>query len=234
MLGGVMKHIAVLTVLATSSWAVAGEPVYDKSPMVPPPAPSLLQWFAGGSVGYLLDNEEEMYHLHVGRELANDIGCWSPSVYLEVGYTELGGCFDQQIDPQSLAGEDFFFERICLDLEIIPVTLNYKLEQQVSNNLNWYVGVGAGVAFIDADATIYSKGTFSRSDDDTVFYAQAFTGLVYNVNPSFEVYGGVRYIYFDEPSFDFDGLSADWSDIESAFGFENEDVLVELGGRFNY
>jgi opacity protein-like surface antigen len=234
-----MKTITLLSLLAVGS-AAAGEPTYDKSPIMPPPAPSLYQWFAGATVGYLIENEEEMYTAHIGVDLPNQLAGWDQALYLEIGYTELGGCLHSPT-PQanaSKAYEDNFFGnlfqygRMCIDLEIIPVTLNYKLERPIGQSLNAYLGLGAGAAFIDADA---STSGSSSSDDDTVFFAQAFGGILYNVNPSFEIYAGARVIYFDEPEFNLYDTSVDLDDFDD-FGFEvhNTDVLVEVGARVNF
>lgn len=43
----------------------------------------------------------------------------------------------------------------------------------------------------------FGKGAQEKeSDDDTVFYGQIFTGLVYNFGPRFDIFGGIRYIHF--------------------------------------
>ena len=63
----------------------------DKNPYVeaaPMPAPTLYDWFAGASVGYLFENEEEMYPGHFGRELHSQLGRWDQSIFLEVGYSQ--------------------------------------------------------------------------------------------------------------------------------------------------
>ena len=37
------------------------------------------------------------------------------------------------------------------NIEIIPITLNYKYECELSDKLNWYAGAGAGIALVDVD-----------------------------------------------------------------------------------
>jgi hypothetical protein len=64
------------------------------------------------------------------------------------------------------------------------------------------------------------------SDDDWVFTGQLFTGVNYNFNPDFEVYGGARWIYYDDASLSDEGLSGDL-ELE-------DDFLFELGARFNF
>ena len=204
-----MKSTILLTILAAGS-VVAGEkaPIFDKNPVIPP-APSLYSWFAGGTVGYLIENEEEMYTAHIGVDLPNQLRGWDQAIYLEVGYIEFERCMN---DQQGVAST-----RLCLDIEIIPVTLNYKLEKQVSQSLNAYCGLGAGMAFIDAEVTGVG------SADDTVFCAQLFGGVLYNVNSSWELYAGARVIYFED------------DDLESiGIDIENTDYLVEIGARHNF
>ena len=58
------------------------------------------------------------------------------------------------------------------EFSMIPVTLNFKLEREIVNNLNFYFGVGAGVAFTDFDADVnFFSGPVAFSEDDEVFYA---------------------------------------------------------------
>ena len=204
-----MKSTILLTILAAGS-VVAGEkaPIFDKNPVIPP-APSLYSWFAGGTVGYLIENEEEMYTAHIGVDLPNQLRGWDQAIYLEVGYIEFEWCMNDQEGSAS--------NRLCLDIEIIPVTLNYKLEKQVSQSLNAYCGLGAGMAFIDAEVTGVG------SADDTVFCAQLFGGVLYNVNSSWELSAGARVIYFED------------DDLESiGIDIENTDYLVEIGARHNF
>jgi len=170
-------------------------------PMEPAPAPSLWSWFAGGSIGYLNDFEEEFYSIHVGAEKFS--GETSHAIFLEVGYAE----YDETIFGTSV------------DIDFVPVTLNYKFERPLTGNINWYAGVGAGALFIDADA-----GGFS--DDDTVFTGQAFLGLVWNISDRFEIFGGGRWIYLDGGSFSDSGESVDTD--------SDDDILGELGLRFNF
>ena len=64
------------------------------------------------------------------------------------------------------------------------------------------------------------------SEKDTVFAAQVFAGLIYNVNPHFELFGGARWIYID------DSRSAALPGIlDVKFG---SDVLIELGARYTF
>jgi opacity protein-like surface antigen len=108
-------------------------------------------------------------------------------------------------------------------LRIIPVTANVKFERALSGNLNAYFGAGLGMANVDLSVR---SGGASLSDDDWVFCAQVFAGLVYNISPAFEIYGGGRWIYFDDAEFGSNGASATLE--------LDDDFLIELGGRFNF
>ncbi|GAA5497606.1 hypothetical protein Rhal01_03802 [Rubritalea halochordaticola] len=209
--------LALPLALGLTAAAQAGEVMTAKE-VIPPPDPCRLQWFLGASGGYLTDAEEEMYHLQFGAEK------WCPThshaLYLEVGYTEFDNDYDVE-DRQQVFPAPGLYD---LDVEIIPVTLNYKYERSFSNNLGWYIGAGAGIAFVDMDLEGLSV---DDSYDDEVFYAQVFTGLTYNFSESFEIFGGVRYIFMDDP--DLTGNS----DVDDNASID-EDLLVELGLRWNF
>jgi hypothetical protein len=228
-----MKCITLLSILAVGS-AAAGEPVYiDKNPIMPP-APNLYSWFAGASVGYLTNADEEMYSGHLGVDLPNQLGGWDQAIYLEVGYINPDD--SRNFDFNRITGMSKYqydYDRVKFDFDIVPVTLNYKLERAVGC-VNFYISAGAGVAFLDADAKI---GPFSDSDDDTVFYAQLATGFVYNVNPSFELFAGARLVYFDDPDFNFFSNEVDFDvDLDDIPGsdVDNTDVAIEVGARITF
>jgi hypothetical protein len=193
--------LAGLTLAAT---AQAGEDYSAKTPMPPAPEPCLWTWFAGGSIGYLNDMDTEMYTLHVGAEYSCNGGNTSHAVFLEVGYANPSKSFD---DDHS---------RYNTDVDIVPVTLNYKYERNLTGNLNWYIGAGAGVITFDGSSSS-ALGDFT----ETEFLGQIFTGLVYNVSDSFEVFGGVRYMYVTDDSL-------------NNLDVYGDDFLYELGVRFNF
>ena len=109
------------------------------------------------------------------------------------------------------------------DLDVIPVTLNLKLEREINSYVSAYGTIGAGIAFSDLDTSF-------GDDNDITFFAQASAGLLHNVTESFEVFTGVRAIYFSDPSFTIAGESVDLDDA----GIDNFDFLVELGARYNF
>ena len=200
--------LLLLTGLAFATSAQAGEDYSAKAPPVVVAPPCLWTWFAAGSGGYI-DNDwdEDIYTLQVGAELKCPDSSCSHAFYLEVGYTEK--------DESSNVGRF----RANENLEIIPITLNYKYECALTGKLNWYVGAGAGAALVDYEVKV--KGRGNASDDDSTFYAHVFTGLVYNVSQSFEIFGGVRYIFMDDVFSGFDSPL-------------DEGVQYELGVRFNF
>lgn len=192
-------------------------------------------WFAGGSIGYLLDYETEMFHAHIGREYQSPSG-FSHGFFLEAGYAE--GLESQW--ARTVVGE-FNGSPTALEtglasfdgeVEFIPVTFNYKLEGCITDSLKWYAGLGAGASFVDADYSLAITGAFPTigrrfSDDDVVFTGQVFAGIVWEATDNFELYTGLRYIYVDDPEFN-DTFTG------SALNVELDDYLVEGGFRFNF
>lgn len=227
---------ALLTVTAT---AFAGS---SKDVVAPAPAPApatLGGWFVGGTFGQFetesnfsglfnssttflgenLDVEDadfDMYTLHVGRDLGQVIGC-DMAAYLEVGYLdgEMGvdGQFFNSTNPGLPFGLNSFSTDV--DLEIIPVTINFKLERPLFGPVSAYLTAGAGYAFTEASVD-------GDSDRDGGFYAHGSFGLLYNINEQCEVYGGGRWMYLDNLDF-------------GADGFELDNALAwEVGFRYNF
>jgi len=161
----------------------------------PPPPTDHLGWFLGGGVDYLLDAEEPYYNGHVGYDFGN-----GSSLFLEAGW------IGEEEDAS-------FLLPFAADLDIVPITLNYKYEWMFTEKFGLYLGGGVGGANVDV-----SIGAFG--DDEWVLTAQAFVGLVYNVTPNFEIYGGARYIYLDD--IDLGGASFD----------DLDDVSLGAGIRF--
>jgi opacity protein-like surface antigen len=111
------------------------------------------------------------------------------------------------------------------DLQIVPITMNVKFERAITGNLNGYIGGGLGIAWVDLDLDLGGRiGDYS--DSDWVFTAQIFAGLSYNFTPNFEMYGGARWIYLQDPDFSDGGASA-------TLDLDN-DWLLELGLRFKF
>lgn len=187
--------LPILFGLALATTAQAGpDPMPSGKEIIPPPPPSCLwTWFAGGSAGYVSDDwDEEMYTLHFGTERKCGGDDCSHALYLEVGYTEKDASI---VVPSRLQTHMYgpYPGTYKVHAEIIPITLNYKYECALTGSLNWYLGVGGGIALVDVDFS------GSHSYDDNVWYAHVFTGVVYNFSETFEVFGGVRYIWMDDP-----------------------------------
>jgi len=189
--------IPVLALLSLGSSAFAGSESVAYQPASSGVSTSTSvesTWFAGGSVGYLLDAEEPLYTLHLGKTFAQS-GPLSHSLFAEVGFSDE--------DDSSV------------ELDFVPVTLNYKLDYQFGGGLSFYAGAGAGAAFLNVDA-------FGDSDDSVEFMAQAFAGVGYDISPNFQIYGGARYIWVDDT--ELLGVSVDAGD----------DVALEIGARFRF
>ncbi len=217
---------------AMTSIVVAGE-VVDTSKEVLPAAYDN-PYFMGATFGYLDKMDTEFYSIHFGKDLSRKLCNWEQAIYLELGYAapDDSSSFTYTPTPTPPPTSQLPTDepspvtvKVDVDFEMIPLTLNYKLERQLSNRFNVYLGAGVGAAFTDSEA---SSGSSKVSNSDTVFFAQAFAGLLYNINPKWELYGGARYIYLDEP-----GGEA-WDAVESAGVASNDDWLVELGLRYNF
>lgn len=225
---------ACLAGLALASAAQAGTPAIETAPA---PATGLWQWFIGGSVGYLTDLEEEMYNLQLGMEYRTPDERASHAIYLEVGFTQDDADYSYTPAPGITGGRT---EDASIDLDIIPITLNYKYQAAITDRLNWYAGLGVGVAVLDSSydwnwsqalSNEYANhGEGSGDDNDVVFYGDVFAGLSYDVSDSFEVFGGVRYILMDNQDWGYDdnGVSYAYE------GGIDGDVLVELGARYRF
>ena len=197
-----MKHIAIIAstcALAVFPQLQAGEAEMTNT-TVYPQGPSYTQhrgWYLGGGVDYMFDAEEPFYNGHLGYDFGN-----GSSLFLESGW--LG----------EEEGPSFLFP-FTADVDIVPVTLNYKYEHMFNDAFGLYAGIGAGASNVDVSAGVFS-------DDDWVLTAQAFAGLVYNVTPNFEIYAGARYVWLDDVSL----FGANIDDLD--------DVGVGAGLRFNF
>lgn len=218
-----MKHTIIVSLLL-SGVAFAGSSAKEVIPPPPVPQPTLWNWFAGASAGYLADYGEEMYHVHFGVDLPYQGPC-RHSLFLEAGWTGADDTFLLPItfsDSQLTAVLD-------TEVEIVPLTFNYKFERRFGEKFGCYLGAGAGLAFVDYTGTagfIGGGGGVARtSESDTVFAAQIFGGVVYNVTEQIELYGGARWIYIDETSINAPAVGVD---------ILEDDVLVEAGFRVNF
>ena len=197
-----MKYNTFLAaaILAIPSGLQAGEAVTTNTQSYQAPATMPTQhlgWYLGAGVDYFLDAEEPFYNGHLGYDFGN-----GSSLFIESGW------IGEDEDPS-------FLFPFAADLDIIPVTINYKYEWMFTDSFGFYAGAGIGGANVD-----FSAGPLS--DDEWVFTAQAFAGLVWNVTPSFEFYAGARYMWIDDISIG----GADHDDLD--------DVGIGAGIRFNF
>lgn len=242
-----MKTISLL-LLGMTVPVLAGTSAKEAVAPAASPEPCLFTWFTGASVGYLTEFEEPMYNFHLGTDTCWNLGGWDVALFAEIGYTEKddswsnvprivngNGELTAQIAAPPPSPDSFDLDELedalssvaamgmgdtNYDLDIMPITLNAKLERPLTGNLNAYFGGGLGMALVDLSVDGGVLG--SVSDDDWVFTAQLFAGLNYNFNETFEVYGGARWIYFDD------------ADIDDVTFEVDDDFLIEIGGRINF
>jgi len=177
----------------------------------------------------------DMFTLHGGRTFGSGFYGFTTSLYLEVGWlrgdsrASYSGPFENvDFDEVDLGEFDLTDEQLeqletaaailgdpGIDIDIVPVTLNFMAERNLVGNLGFYVGGGLGYAFTKIDA-------FGESETGGGFIAQASAGLVYNFTETFEVYGGARWIYLDSLNFGDSDLELD------------NDFAWEIGLRVNF
>jgi opacity protein-like surface antigen len=169
---------------------------------------------ASGSYGDHYDVEDfefDMYTLHVGRDLGVQVlGC-DLAAYLEVGF--LNGDANASYRRFSSSFSPVIHD--TMDISIIPITLNLKLERPVYGPISCYLTGGVGYAFTDMELG-------SASDNGGGFYAQASLGLLYNINASWEIFGGARWVHLSDLDFGDNDIELD------------DNVAYEIGARYNF
>jgi len=219
---------SVLSTLVSISHAGESYPPPTQSTVSEPA--SLWNWFAGASGGVQGDDAEEFWSGHVGVETIR--GQHSHAIFLDVAFTDLtqhntndGPPFVIS-DPGGPPVGVLTGDKLVADIDVVPVTLNYKYEYAFTECFGWYIGAGAGVAFVDSEVNLHSSGGTEVADDsDEVFYAQIFTGVTWNVSENFEVFGGARYFFLDD---------VDFGESQIEDGDSTDDWIVEAGIRFNF
>jgi hypothetical protein len=222
------KAITIWAGLALVTAAQAGTPSMT---MTPAPSGKLWQWFAGGSAGYLTHLDQEMYNLQVGAEYRPSGASGSHALYLQVGFAEDDTSYNY---ISNIPGD--VSERANIDVNIIPITLNYKYEATLAGRLDGYIGLGLGVAVLDgsydwswsqAVPPPNNSGEGSESQTDVRFYGEVFAGLAYKVSETFEVFGGARYIFMDD-------VDQPMGRVFSYKAGIDNDLLIELGARVRF
>ena len=97
------------------------------------------------------------------------------------------------------------------DVEIFELMINARLDFNLHEKLDFYVGGGIGWAVIDASLNL---GGFDATVSIDGFAAQFRAGLSYPISERTDLYGGVRIISFDE--------------------VDDEILSVEFGLRFHF
>ena len=230
-----MLKTTAFTLLAGFSLATtvaAGTP----AAVTTPPSVGLWTWFAGGSVGYLTEAEHPMYSLNLGMEYKQPGAQASHSIYLQVGFAQDDANFHYP-PPRIVGGK---MDDSSIDMDIIPITLDYKYEGALTGRLNYYAGFGLGIAIVHTSCDwnwqlpypvpppnpTSGKGTDDRTD--VRFYGEIFAGLSYNVTDAFQIYAGARYILMD---------NVDRNDHVTGASYDvgiNNNVLLELGLRYHF
>lgn len=132
----------------------------------------------GADIGYLLDSEETYYSGRVGLVLPVS-GAYTHQVELEVGYADSRAA--------------------SFKADLMPVTLNYRLSGTTgSQRVGWFVGAGAGYARASLDGVGIAGPVRLH---DTMFAAQAFTGVTYQATRNLALNVGARYIWADDANF---------------------------------
>ncbi len=205
-----------------------------------PPETCLLSWFAGASVGYLTELDEPMYSILFGVDPCWKFGGGKVTLFAQIGYANrdesysAGPAFiplpgtinqDSSFDLDDLEGglKDSAATGIQgtgYELNIVPITINAQYERRIYRELYGYAGAGLGVAWVDLDADAGSFGKFHESD--WVFTAQIFAGLNYQFTRNFAIYGGARWMYYQDADLGGGTLELD------------DDFLIELGARFRF
>lgn len=148
----------------------------------------------GASAGYLVDSEN-VYFAARGGLTPKATSTVIHSAELEVGYYE-----------DSEGG---------LTISLMPVTLNYRAEFSNTGKFSPFVGVGAGMARVEA------KG-FSLQDSDTPFAVQAFAGVSYHATETVSLNAAARYLWVDD------------ADLFGVSGEVGDDDALEVGISFKF
>jgi opacity protein-like surface antigen len=163
------------------------------------------------------DVDLNMYSLHFGRSLACPEG-FDLSAYLEVAW--LTGDMDVEgiatnLTTGAALGNELVLFRETLDIDIVPVTINFKAEHNIYGPIGGYLSGGVGYAWTNVSG-------FGSDETDGGFYAQLAAGLVWNVTESVDLYGGGRWVYLD---------SLDFGDTELAL---DNQLGWEVGARYKF
>ena len=202
------------------------------TPPDPPIRSDLWSWFAGGSAGYLTDHDEWMGALSFGATRNGDADGVRHSWFVEVGLT---GYDEDFVSAPRLPGARF--EEARLEIDIIPITLNYRFDSRIRDRWGFFVGCGLGVAVVDSSYDWSwsqalpppAQATGGGSDDgsDARLYGHVFAGAAFDLTEKVQLHAGLRWILMDENAGQIDvaGVS------DQREGIHNE-LCIEIGVRW--
>lgn len=126
-------------------------------------------------------------------------GPLDPRFELEYSYRE------QDIDQLNINGNDTANNGPSGgDFEVQTFLVNAIVDYDLGNGFKPYVGVGVGVADVEANGNYLNGGgvQFNLRDSDTVFAAQGIAGASYEVTQNIEFFGDARYLATSEAEFE--------------------------------
>ncbi|MDD4349180.1 MAG: outer membrane beta-barrel protein [Opitutales bacterium] len=150
--------------------------------------------YLDGTVGYLQDSEDMIYTGRIGTEMFTS-GVLAHNAEIEVGF----------IDESEGV----------VDVSVIPLMANYRLETPIVGDFFFSGGAGAGVANIDVEFP-------GIEENKTTFVMQVFAGVGYTLSPELQFMLSARYFWVDD-------ITIRQNRIEMG-----DDVAVEAGARFRF
>lgn len=137
----------------------------------------------GLETGYLIDNQDAYYSARLGYEL-NARDAISHQAEIELGYTK-------HSEPSS-----FGFRIGNAGTKIKPLTLNYRLAITRTEKFGYYLGAGAGMAWVDLGFPGSGLPRISASDE--VLALQCFGGVTYKPTPAASLHLGLKYLWLGD------------------------------------
>ena len=154
--------------------------------------------YVGASAGYLIDSEEELIAARVGFVL-KEAASIQHSLEAEVGLSSDSG--------------------YGLEMDIIPVLVNYRATFTVPGPVTPFAGAGVGFSHVQ----VREEGSsFEIDDGANPLTTQVFGGASFSVAPMVSLHAAARYIWIDDA--DLFGTSIEVGD----------DIALELGVTIHF